>query len=103
MRKQTGTDEFDTDRLQLKAANSGQPPSPGKESSSLRYEPSLTFLSMSSRRSCELCWLIQTVNQQRNHQVKEHEYLEAVGTHHIKIHCLRKMSLGFFCLNTKPI
>lgn len=48
----------------MKAAKPGQAPSPGKESSALRYEPSLAFLSMSLRCSCELDWFIHTVNQQ---------------------------------------
>lgn len=72
MRKQTGTDGFDSDRSQLKAVESGQAPSPGKERSPLRHEPTLAFLSMSSGCSCELYWFIQSVKQQGNHQAKEH-------------------------------
>lgn len=42
MRKQTGTDAFDTDRWQLKAAKFGQAPSPGKADPS-GMSPPLSF------------------------------------------------------------
>lgn len=73
----------------------------GQAPRSPRYESSPTLLSMSPGHSCELYCFIQTQTQQRNHQAKEHVYLETVSAHRFKIPYLRKV-VSFFIIIIFP-